>query len=527
MNRSLGIVVMLLVGLISLPQGLVYAAGAQPLQEFLALKEQWFDLVGSNFRVEGHYTIATKNYVKLKNCDLTFRSSKPLEKLRGVSKVVEMSGRLAKDNEGKLFFEIDSLKELPTDQQTLHQRENALGRAPAKDWYELAMWAEERGKFYQDDELLKRVSVIRLKGLQLERHEAKELTSAILRGLAARVTELHLDESLRIELLHEALVADWDALRKSAAKVELEKDELDVEKDSFFMLLRRIDSELPDAKGEPKDALPLLINEYRKSPIASYRTATEASRRVMHRLFHVEVATAAIARWTNSDGSNGSKIAELLDQWLPQQHDKAEQHRDAELAFQAKESAALSRTQLNELLQRCRDRKQEGLVKEATARWLTRREQSLRKDGVTGLIQLSDDHLSLTQDVVKSASFLLEALPLAPKSEDILDRLKKFGFQEVDGKWRQPQSVANATGPSAASSVETELERNIRLGVPTIGMTPAQLLKCLGAPQSVNRFASAGRTTETWTYREGVNTRHSITIERQPRRGTASVIAVQ
>ncbi len=504
----------------------LHAAGAQPLTEFLRLKDQWPDLVGSSFRLEGHYTIATKNYVKLKNCDLKFRSTKPLEKLRGVSKVIEISGRLAKDGEG-LFFEIDSLRELPSDLQTMQQKESTLARAVSKEWYELAAWANDRGKFYDDEELLKRATTLKHKGLHLERQEIKVLTPAALRTLAARVKELELEDALHLELLHEALCVEWEEARKSATKIDLEADTLDTKKDPLFVLLSRVDSELPAATTVAKDVLPLLVTEYRKSPISSYHSASPTSRQVMHRLLHVEVATAAIARWTNPKGSNGEAIAALIDQWLPEQHDKAEEHRDLELAFLANDSATLSRSQLNDLIQRCRDRKQDALVKEAISRWLTRREQSLRKDGVTGLIQLSDDYLSLTQDVIKSASFLLEALQLAPKNEDILDRLKKFGFQEIDGKWRLPQGATQTPDSTPPGTVETDLERNIRLGVPMVGMTPAQLLKCLGAPQSVTRVATSGRITESWIYREGVITRHSITIDRRPSRGTASVTSVQ
>ena len=58
-------------------------------------------------------------------------------------------------------------------------------------------------------------------------------------------------------------------------------------------------------------------------------------------------------------------------------------------------------------------------------------------------------------------------------------------------------------------------------------MTPAQLLKCLGSPQSLTRVATSGRVTETWTYRDATIVRYSVTVERRPSRGTAEVVAVQ
>ena len=68
---------------------------------------------------------------------------------------------------------------------------------------------------------------------------------------------------------------------------------------------------------------------------------------------------------------------------------------------------------------------------------------------------------------------------------------------------------------------------NIRRGIPSKDMTPAQLLRCLGAPSSVTRIATSGQVTETWTYREGLIVRYTATIERRPNRGTAKVIAIQ
>lgn len=503
------------------------AAGAQSLETFLELKAKWPELVGSSFRIEGHYSILGKDRVKLKNCDLLFRSSRPLPRLPGISRVVEVSGRLSKDSDGKLFFELDGIKELPTDVQTLQQREAALSsRASSKEWFELSKWVVARGKFYEDDELLKRANVINLKGLNIERQEFKEVTPAALRTLAARVGELGLDDSLRADLLHESLWLEWETLRKAALPLDPNADWV-VEKDSFFQFLKKMDNELPGAITKQDDVLPLLANEYRKNPVLSYHNAKESSRQIMHRLFHAEVALAAILRIARPDGSNGDVIAEQIDKQLPEQHELAERHRDTFLAFEAKNSAVLSRAQLQDLVLRCRERKQDALAKDAIAAWLTRREKSLRKDGVTGLIQLADERIALAQDQAGAGTLLLEALQQTPNNADVLDRLKGMGYQEVNGKWQPPQSIPALPNGDQPQTAETDLDRSIRSGIPSVGMTAAQLLRCLGAPSSVTRAVTSGRITETWTYREGVSVRHSATIERRPNRGTALVIAIQ
>ncbi|HLQ45238.1 MAG TPA: hypothetical protein VK137_10950, partial [Planctomycetaceae bacterium] len=360
-----------------------------------------------------------------------------------------------------------------------------------------------------------------------ERQELKEVTPATLRTLAGRAHDLGLDESLRFDLLHESFWLEWESLQKSAPPIDPNADEIDVANDPLFAFLERLDGDLPGATTKSENMPPLLTDAHRKSPLLSYRNADEASRRVLHRLFHLDVATAAIARLTRPDGSNGSEIAERIDELIPEQHDLAERHRDAELAFLAKNAATISRNQLNDLVQRCRDRKQETFAKEAIVNWLKRREQSLRKDGVTGLIQLADERLALLQDQAGAGSLLLEAFQQTPKNEDIIERLKKLGYQEVNGQWMLPTAMPTTPNRATTPMSETELDRNIRRGIPSVGMTPDQLLRCLGAPSSVTRIATFGRVTESWTYREGASIRHTATIEGRPNLRTASVVAIQ
>ena len=497
------------------------------MESFIALKPQWPELVDSTFRIEGRYAILTRDSLRMRNCDLPFKSTQQL-KASGTSKVIEVSGRLAKETtSGKLYFEIDQIRFLPTDLQSLTERERAISRGAAKQWYELAEWATARGKFYNDDELLERAKVITRNGLKLERGELKELTPQALRQLSARVTVLGLDEALRLDWLHESLSLEWESLQKSAPKPDLTADEFDVTKDPLFQFLQKVDQDMPGATTRADNVLPLEVNEYRRNSVLTYRNANDSRRRKFERLFHVEVATAAIRRITKPDDSNGDEVANRLDEFLPEQHDLAEQHRDRELAFLSKNSATLSRNRLGELVQRCRDRKQEALAKEAITLWLTRREQSLRKDGVTGLIQIADDRLALLQDQPGAGALLLEALKLAPTNEDIHERLTKLGYQKVNDQWVQPQGAPLTPNSPQPAGAETDLERNIRLGVPKVDMTSAELLKCLGSPQSLTRVATSGGITETWIYRDGVTVRHTITVERKIQRGTAKVVAVQ
>jgi hypothetical protein len=240
----------------------------------------------------------------------------------------------------------------------------------------------------------------------------------------------------------------------------------------------------------------------------------------------MDVAFAALSRLVRPDRSNGSEVADKFDELIPERHEHAESLRDAELEFQSRNSATLTRNEISDLVRRCRERKQDSLAKEALKRWFVQREESLRKDGVTGLIQLAEERMALSQDQSGAGALLLEALQLAPGNADVIEQLKKLGYQEVDGKWVSPKLNSQEPHASTPPGSETELERNIRLGIPTVGMTSLQLLKCLGAPQSLTRVASSGRVTETWIYRDGATVRYSAIIIRQPIRGTAEVVAI-
>ncbi len=504
----------------------LFAAGVQSVQALLEQKDRWPGLVGMPMQVEGHQTVLAKNYVKLKNCELTFRSMTPLPKLPGRSRVVEVSGRLAKDKDGLLFFEVDSIRELTADLETLRLKENGLRRSP-NAFYELATWAAARGKFYDDQELIGRAKEINLKGVQLERQEMQPVTSAALIELAERARERGLDEALQFDFRHEAFRLEWDTLRKSATTVDLDAAELDVSRDPLFQFLKRLDAQFPEATERLPKPAPEASKEYTLSPVGSYREAEQPARRVLHRLFHVEVATAAINRWIKPDGGNGGEIAEQIEQLIPEQHEVAEQHRDRELTFLVKNAATLSRNQLQNLLERCRERKQEPLAKEAIQTWMKRREASLRKDGVTGLIQLADDRWTFLQDRAGTGGLLLEALKETPQDVEIVERLKKLGYEQINGEWRLPDGAVLPAKPADPRANETDLDRNIRLGIPSVEMTPVQILRCLGSPTSVTRIATSGSITETWTYREGTVIRQSVTIDRQRTIGKAKVIAIR
>jgi hypothetical protein len=502
------------------------AADAQSLESFLELKPKWPELVGLSFRIEGQYAILGRDSLRMKHCELPFRSAQPL-RISSSSRVIEVSGRLAREAvNGKLYFEIDTVRELPSDLQTMSERERILFRGNSKQWYELAAWASARAKFYDDKELLERALLATRKALNLERQELSEVTPQALRTLSKRVRELGLDDSLRLDWLHESYVLEWESLQKTLAKAEPTGTVTDVEQDPLFQFLGRLDKDLPGAGHPIEPPLPMLANEYRQSPIQAYRQATDSTRRTLERLLHIEVAFAALSRLVRPDRRNGSEIADRFDELIPERHDHAERLRDAELEFLARNAATLTRHEISDLVRRCGERKLDTLAKEALKRWFIKREESLRKGGVTGLMQLAQERIALLQDQPGAGALLMEALQLAPGNADVIEQLKNLGYREVDGQWVSPNLHPPGADASKPPVAETELERNIRLGIPMVGMTSVQLLKCLGTPQSLTRIASSGRVTETWIYRDGATVKYSATILRQPNRGTAEVVAI-
>jgi hypothetical protein len=120
---------------------------ARSVQSFNLQKDSWEKLVGVRLKIEGRYASLGGKLLRFQNCDLSFRAIDDLPKLSGISQTIEVTGKLVKQD-GKLSFEVEQVRELPSDLTTLRDRRGRIPRGKSDGWYELGAWARQRGEFY-------------------------------------------------------------------------------------------------------------------------------------------------------------------------------------------------------------------------------------------------------------------------------------------------------------------------------------------------------------------------------------------
>ncbi|MBM4076087.1 MAG: hypothetical protein FJ267_10620, partial [Planctomycetes bacterium] len=117
-------------------------------------KGEWEQLIGPTIKIEGRVSARAKHQMKLVKCDLVFMVAEQQLKHLDSKQSVELTGRFKKV-EGKIAFDVGSVKELPSDVDQYHTRARKLRNPKSNEWYELGNWAAERADFYDDSELKK------------------------------------------------------------------------------------------------------------------------------------------------------------------------------------------------------------------------------------------------------------------------------------------------------------------------------------------------------------------------------------
>ncbi len=482
---------------------------AQPLEKFLELKLKWKGLVGTRFRVEGRYRLLSKKLMKLQNCDLSFRSQRDFPTLSGRSRTVEISGRLARLN-GKIYFAVDSLKELPNDLATLKDKEAKLTGPSADGWYQLGQWASQRAKFYDDTELEKRAEATFKVGIQIERNAIKQDSFASLLALSEKVKSLALPDRLRMQFVHEAICVDWLAARQPVNPAALAK------------LKTRLPDLLPGSKQPMKAPKRADAEKYFRGPVLYYHNATDSVRLELHRVLYADVVQKLILSKASTNGSNGSAIAGQIDEELPELHDLAETFRDKELDYRLSRVATVKRNEMYKLADDLRKRKRDGGL--AVVQWLAARESRLRKEGASGLIQLCDECRTLADKKYLSEAdytatvwrLLTDADKMAPNSGDVARGMKQIGYVKYKGQWTEESEVPEGS--------EGEIAGNMAKDGITVGMSLVQVRAFLGLPDTVVRIVSADRVMIVWIYGDRDKSRSSVQFVRRRRDGITKVI---
>lgn len=462
-----------------------------------ASKPDWPQLTGARLRIEGRLATRLKGQIRLSGCPLSFHVQPEHEAQIGSSKNLEVTGTLAL-NDGMLYFNVSSLKPLPTDMEQLRSRELALKNAPASDWYELAQWARERANFYKDQELAEAAltSLTRGIGLELSRLPDEDFEARF--AIAEKARQLQAPELYVDDLRHEAFRIWW----LSASSANRSSPE------QLLTLEARLKKEWPEAliPGSPFPSD--LVRLYTDHPSETYRQADPARRQVLRRIFGADVQIKRLQKELAADGRNGMKLAEELEQLVPERKALAIGFRNAELTYRLRQVATSSKAEVQQLAELLTQENRTNEAQDALQRWMVAREQRLRPETAPEFVALADDYLNLLQDQKRAVALLTEAFRREPESEDVRNRFAALGYVFNGVTWVKSNPLPTST--PLPDSPMTEAPSLL-----SVGMTIPQLKQMLGEPTSRSRLATRGRLHDYWVYgRESEGSR--LVIELAP-----------
>lgn len=481
---------------------------ARSVESVVAEKAQWAShaSAGTPMSIEGRVSSIAGKQMRFRNCDLILQShdGKTLVRPSRDAENVEVYGRFGLVNTRPVFL-VEKLNEKSNDMDTFRGRQRELRDAKPEAWYELGKWAAARGAFYEDAELEAKSRDANLEGLERERKGLPADAVEPLVELSKKVSVLGLSDSLRMDYIHEAWQRRFQAAPKNDGA-------------ALSALAEKLAKDFEGAKVPLNPPQPQLVADYLKDPLAVYRKADEVIRFRLHRILYIEILRRSIMIRALPEGANGYKIAEEIDQQIPEDHAVAETLREQELAFRIKRVATATRQDALELSEELNKRKQPEKSRQVVEIWLKARTERLRTEGPTGLIQAAEEYETLLKDKKAAHALLVEAYELDPKSEGIAKRLTQYGYVLKGGRWLS--KIDSETVP------EDPLQSALREGRVEAGMTADQVRKALGAPESLARAATLGEVNEIWTYANTAKLKLVIHLQRRGRIGEFKAISV-
>ena len=455
--------------------------------------------------VEGRIGNFGGGQLRLLRCEAKFTIDNA--KLRSIApkSTIEISGRFKKDG-NKVEFAVDDVKVVQGYAEQFESRASKLKRATAQEWTELGEWASRLSRFYDDAELLKKANSAYTKAIEVE-YESLKLTDAEGRfSLAKKVDDWKLSPRRRMELVHEGLRVQWQALQKAEppSPPAWEKFAADL-------------SNHLSGTAEPLSKVPRDLKEsYEQDPVTTYRKANDDVRVQLHRLFFVGVTRKRLLQGAAVDGRDGDSIADKIDQLIPEESEVAEQQRVLQLSYRVANVSSATRAEVENLVAALRDRGQSETATRCLQEWIRSHELRLKGDGVVGLMQLADEYLSLLNQESVAVEYLSDAYRIDPTFEEVKTKLTSLGYQ-----WRKSRWMKADTGrPDVAMPANTSPTGIVE------GMTATDLRKLLGQPASLSRAITSRGITEVWSFGPVGGSRLVVRLEQKGRDADPKVTAV-
>ena len=444
-------------------------------------------------RVEGRISSFNKQVLQLRHCDVMFVGD-PISRVQKAGPV-EVTGYLQRAADSrKVEFVIESLRTLPTDLQRIDTQTRQAKGQPASHWRELADWAEARGEFYKDNDLLEKSKELRYHALEIEAQSVRADDAQGLFELADRAAQDEAPRAFVQGLNHRGCVLEYRRLRQNATAEQLQ---------AFLELARQ---RLPEC-DKPLPSWDAISREkYLKDPDAVHEAASAAKRTTLYRLLYADVLLRSLLSRLKPDNSNVLEVATQIERLIPEEAEKGRQLREDLLARRAQNVARLTRTELVALEAEYRNRKQPAHATKLVEDWLSHQREQLDPGDVDGAIDLANDYKTLLGKSEPGTQLLLETWKRVPGSPLLAERLEAAGLRLADGQWLTNQQFVNRP--------EGRFARAIRAGRVEDGMSAEEARRALGVPASVARVVTAGVVTEIWRYGTGDGTQRTVRLER-------------
>ncbi|QDT63651.1 hypothetical protein [Calycomorphotria hydatis] len=458
-------------------------------KELLDAKNRWdlFIDAGKELTLEGRRSSMAPTLLKLRECPITFRPVDEEFRLSRAPDRVKVTGYLTKEK-GEVEFRVRRLEPLPSDEEEYRRRRSSLKIDKVDGWYELADWAEGRGKFYDDPDMLELAREARLLAWKNERRDLATENAAARNPLIDKAKQFGFDDALIDELTHEMLWLEWQELKSFSG----DKDDLQQQVDS---LLKKVRGSLAGADLNLAPFPKELNKTYLFQPLKTYADADSKVRAKLSRLFVIDVERWRIESDAREDNSNGDEIAARIEKIIPERADLARRYRNRELDYRINNIANVTRA---EAIQLSADLKEVGdpiRARKVLETWLASRVKLLRQDGVPGLVRAAEETIRLIDDKQASAKLLMEAFEIAPDSKQVAEQLTRLGYRKIGNRWLPPDAdAAEVTDPKLAA---------MRSGVIDVGMSAAQVRGTLGSPDRIFRSISLSQVHEAWIYNTG------------------------
>jgi hypothetical protein len=451
-------------------------------------KSEWAKYAADErrFQIHGRFQGRTADTFKLEKFDIPCRlpSSIKLPDRMRASQRLELSGRFVSEND-KFLFQVSKIAVRNTDAEQLQKLAESLPDSNSAALFRLADEYQADAEFYQDENLIQEIRALRTRGVEIERKQAKasveQLEKVFEHGVSLMV-DARLLSLIRFEILH---------LLSKQAGSDLE------------LLLTRIRQADEGWDRQVPEVPPRLVNAFDTNAVAAYEAGTDEDRHWLQRLLYMRIRMKQINSMLKPDGSNGLALAALVRDEFPAESGVADALEEREMRYQLARVAQLSRQEIQDLSELLIRRKKSDQVAEVVQSWLDAQEKKFGGSQLVRLLRTADEYLFAAEkwkstDYETRAIGLLKQAWFLASSESptdaaqIADRLKRFGWEQLNGQWMTSQQLEALPG--------SDIQMAVREGRVVRGMSADQVIQILGRPARVSRLASSRVMRELWIY---------------------------